>query len=123
MMIGPAPMMRMLSRSVRFPTASAAFRGFLLLHRRASARIRLDALDHQVHEMLEQQPQIVRPRARLRMTLKAEGRPVGAGYALEGAVEERAVCGTQILRERALVHREAVVLARDEHAARVKLRH
>src|SRR5579862_3078203 len=98
MMMGPAPMMRTLSRSVRFPTASAAFRSFLLLHRRAAARIRLDALDHQIHEVLEQEAQIVRPRARLGVPLKPEGRPIGAGQPLERAVEERAVRGAQRLR-------------------------
>src|SRR5208283_3456825 len=58
-----------------------AFRG-LLLDRIASARIRLDALDHQVHEMLEQKPQIMWAGAGLGMALKAEGRPVGVRHAL-----------------------------------------
>src|SRR5450631_4590576 len=98
MMIGPAPMIRMLWMSVRLGmTGCLPFRR-LLLGRIAAAGIRLHALDHEVHEVLEQQAQIMRPGAGLGMPLKAEGRPVGARAPLQRAVEQRPVRGAQSLR-------------------------
>ena len=48
--------------------------------------------------MLEQEAQVVRAGARLRMSLEAEGRLVGALDALQRAVEQRAVRGAQSWR-------------------------
>ena len=59
----------------------------------------------------------------LGMTLEAEGRPVGARDALQRAVEQRAMGGPQVGRQRGLVDREAMVLAGDEHPARVEFQH
>ncbi len=61
--------------------------------------------------------------ARLGVTLEAEGRPIRARDALQGAVEQRAVRRTQRLRQRRLVDREAMVLAGYEYPARIEFRH
>jgi hypothetical protein len=65
---------------------------------------------------------VVRPRARLRVPLEAEGRPVAALDALQGAVEQGAV---RDLHSPAalLVHGEAVVLAGDHDLARAQVLH
>jgi hypothetical protein len=52
-----------------------------------------------VHEVLEQQLQVVRTGAGLGVPLKAEGRPVRARDSLERAVEQRAMRGAQIGRQ------------------------
>src|ERR1700712_1570211 len=109
MMIGPAPMMRMLSRSVLFGMGLPFSR--FLSGGAAVTGIRLDALDHQIQEMLEQQSHVVGAGARLRMPLEAESRPVGARDALIGAVEQGAMCLAQRCGQRARIHREAVILA------------
>src|SRR5450631_1141231 len=120
-MMGPAPIMRMLWRSVllgmELPSSRFLFDGI------AVAGIRLDALDHQVHEMLEQQLQVVRTGTRLGMSLKTERRPVGARDALQRTVEQRAMRGPQVARQRGLVHRETMVLTRYQDPPGVDFQH
>ena len=65
----------------------------------------------------------MRPGAGFRVALEAEGRPVGTRQALQGAVEQRHMRGPQVGRQRRFVHREAVVLAGDGHAAGVQVLH
>src|SRR3990172_8418095 len=101
MMIGPAPMIRMLRMSVRFGISDRppAKRG--TQERRTSARsatkkclcvLRVPGGScgfHQLHKAIEQVADVVRARARLGMALEAERRPVGARHALQAAVEQR----------------------------------
>src|SRR5579872_2683279 len=65
-------------------------------------------------EALEQRLQVVRTGAGLRMTLEAESRPVLQRDSLQRAVEQRAMRGPDILRQRGLIDGEPVVLAGDE---------
>src|SRR5499433_4071314 len=113
MMIGPAPMIRMLWMSVRFGTGSPSARALaqVLL---GELQLRLQAAQHHMIEALEERLQVVRPGARLRVPLEAERRVVGEGEALQAPVEERAVGRAHILRQRRLIDREAVILAGDE---------
>src|SRR5690348_7994696 len=101
MMIGPAPMIRMLSRSVRFGMSP---RSVLLPF-------------HRVDEAIEQVADVVRTGARLRMALEAERGTVLQRDALQAAVEQRLMRDAHVRGQRLLVDREAVVLARDEHVA------
>ena len=80
-----------------------------LAHQRAASAFRdrdlrahqlLQAAHHQEHEVLEERPQVVRARARLRVALEAERRPVRARDALQRAVEQRPVRRLQRLRQR-----------------------
>jgi hypothetical protein len=57
------------------------------------------------------------------MALKTEGRPLGMCDALQRAVEQRAMRGAQGVRQSALVHRETVVLAGDQHVFGIQLLH
>src|SRR5690349_11031864 len=107
MMIGPAPMIRIDSRSVRL-----GMRG-LAGGRGAGGRRVL----HQRDEAVEQVRDVVRARARLRVALEAERRRVEHPQALVAAVEQRAVRDLRVLRQCGLVDREAVVLAGDQDAA------
>src|SRR6185437_7549853 len=132
MTMGPAPMMRMLWRSVlfmrhastRLRQPSRSHRGLLparlLL---GEAQLRLQPPQHQMIEALEERLQIVRARARLRMALETERRPILEGETLERAVEERAVRGPHVGRQRRLVDREAVILAGDEHPPGIEVLH
>src|SRR4051794_18253357 len=99
MTIGPAPMIRMLLRSLRFGIA------------------------HQLCEAIEEIPDVVRTRTRLGMPLETECRAVGAGEPLEGTVEERHVRRPEIVGDRSRIDRKAVVLAGDEHLAGVEVLH
>ena len=65
----------------------------------------------------------MRTGARLRVSLEAESRAVGARDALQRAVEQGAMRRPQRRRQGGLVDRKPVILARDEHASRVELRH
>src|SRR5690348_13997084 len=76
---------------------------------------------HGPHEALEQGLHVVRSGARLGVPLETEGLAVGALHALQRAVEQRAVRGTQVLGEARLVHGEAVVLAGDHHPLSVEV--
>src|SRR5437879_6789587 len=102
MTIGPAPMMSTLLMSVRLGTA---------------------ALLHHLCEAVEEIPDVVRPRARLGVSLKAECRPVGACEALQAAVEEGHVGGLEVRRERVRVDREAVILAGDYDGSALQVLH
>src|SRR5579885_3898544 len=121
MMIGPAPMMRMLRRSVRLgmSTASGLMARLLL----CLAQLRLQAAQHQVIEALEERLQVVRARARLRVALEAECRTILEREALERAVEERAVCGAHVGGQRRFIDGEAVILAGDEHPPGIEVLH
>ena len=68
--------------------------------------------------MVKQGSGIVWAGARLRVPLETEGGPVGAVDALQAAVEQRPVRGTNPIRQAALVHRETVILAGDHDLAR-----
>src|SRR5437879_12990249 len=94
MTIGPAPMMSTLLMSVRLGTA---------------------ALLHHLCEAVEEIPDVVRPRARLGVSLTAECRPVGACEALQAAVEEGHAGGLAGRRERSRGGRRAVAQAGDYH--------
>src|ERR1700692_518596 len=115
MMMGPAPMMRMLWRSLllgmELPSSRFLFDGI------AVAGVRLDALDHQVHEMLEQQLQVMRAGTRFGMSLKTERRSVRARDALQRTVEQRAMGGPQVGGQCGLVHRETMILTRYQDPA------
>src|SRR5687767_10898414 len=102
MTIGPAPMIRMDLMSVRLGT-------LLLLHR--------------FHEALKEVVDVLRARARLRMTLEAERRTVGQLETLEAAVEQRDVSHLRVLWQRRRIDRKTVILARDHHAAGVQILH
>src|ERR1700722_739982 len=88
MTIGPAPMMRMLCRSVRLGMSAAA--GALAQRLFGQFQLRLQAAQHQVVEALEQGLQVMRTGARLGVPLEGEGRAVGEAESLQRAIEERA---------------------------------
>src|SRR5580698_2414424 len=115
MMIGPAPMIRMLWMSVRLPTLLAAAHGHL--------QLRLQAAQDEVIEQLEQRLEVVRSGARLGVPLETECRAVLEGDALQRAVEQRAVRRPDVVRQRRLIDGEAVILAGDEDAAAVQVLH
>src|SRR5580704_15780833 len=121
MMIGPAPMIRMLWMSVRLGTALRAADHLAAQVVLGEPQLGLQAAQHQVVEALEQRLQIVRPRARLGMALEAERRPILEGDALERAVEQRAVRRLDPRRQSRLIDREAVILAGDEHPPRLEV--
>src|SRR6516162_3506534 len=123
MTIGPAPMIRMLWMSVRLGTGSAPARLLAPQVLLGGLQLRLQPPQHQVIEALEQRAQIVRARARFRMALEAEHRALLKGETLQRAIEERAVSRNDPLRQRALIHRKAVILTRDEHASGLELLH
>src|SRR5215469_11703646 len=129
MMIGPAPMIRMLSMSVRFGiTSLAEFAGCSSPRPRLLAsqcvlgelQLRLQTAQHEVIEALEERPHVVRSRARLGMALETEGRAVGESETLERAVEERAMRRLHGRGQRRFIDRETVILAGDEHASRLE---
>src|SRR5690606_25151446 len=102
MTIGPAPMMRMVLRSLRFGIS-------VLLHRS--------------NEPVEQRRNVMRSRTRFRMPLEAERRSVSQRDALVAAVEQRTMGDASVARQRRLVDRETVVLRGDHHAAAVQVDH
>src|SRR5271168_5093454 len=57
------------------------------------------------------------------MSLEAERGAVGTRESLQGAVEQRAMRRTQVVRQGRLIDRETMILARDEHPAGVDLRY
>ena len=99
MMIGPAPMISMLSRSARLGMALGL------------------VFPHQCDEMLKQGFEIVRPRARLRVPLKAERGQGLVPHALQRAVKQRAMRGQQRIRQALLGYGKAVILAADQDPA------
>src|SRR5258706_15932013 len=99
MTIGPAPMIRMLLRSLRF------------------------GIGHQFREAVEQVTDVVRPRARLRVPLEAERRTIGARQSLEGAVEEGHVRGPEVCPQRRRIYGKTVVLAGDHHLPGIEVFH
>ncbi|MNM58894.1 hypothetical protein D3C81_701360 [compost metagenome] len=99
----------MLCRSLRFGMALFILLGAILLN--------------QFNKVVEQTGTIVGARARFGVTLEAEGRTIGAMYALQGAVEQGDVSGTQALRQAVLVHRKPVVLGGDHDGVVVQAFH
>src|SRR5882672_7636925 len=81
-----------------------------LFGRATVAGIRLNTLDHQIHEVLEQQRQIMRAGARLGVPLKTERRTVRARNSLQRAIEQRAMRGPQVGRQSGFVDRKSMVL-------------
>src|SRR5450631_4361759 len=108
MMIGPAPIRRMLSMSVRLGTGREQL---------------LQSLQHQMVEAIKERAHIVRAGTRLRMTLKAKRRVLFEGKSLKRAIKERAMGCAHGVRQRRLVNGEAVILAGDEHPAAVEVLH
>src|SRR2546430_5473456 len=151
MMIGPAPMMRMLSISVllgilvkllRGPAASLFRRSALAVHQctisgLAPGRLAAGplatlseslfvsplALFHHPDKPVEQISQIVRPRARLRVPLEAERWLVGEREPLQRAIEERDVGNARGGRQRRRIDGEAVVLAGNQHLSGILVEH
>src|SRR5271170_6613248 len=101
MTMGPAPMMRMLWMSVRLGMRLASA-GALAQRLFREFQLRLQPAQHEVIEALEERLQIVRPGARLGVSLEAKRRPVVKSEALQRAVKERAVRGLHLLRQRRL---------------------
>src|SRR3954451_15652373 len=99
MTIGPAPMMRMLFRSLRFGIA------------------------HQRGKAVEQITDIVRPGASFGMALEAEGWAIGSCDPLKGTVEERDVRRPQVGAQGCRVDGEAMVLAGNPHLAGIQILH
>src|SRR3546814_8708030 len=104
MMMGPAPIMRMLFRAVRLGMMRYLF-----------------LAGHQADEFVEQHDDVVRARAGFGMALEAEGGTVGELEALQRAVEQRYVRDPRIGRQRGRVDADAVVLAGDEHALGIEV--
>src|SRR5438477_8207119 len=100
MTIGPAPMMRMLSRSVLFGTVF-----------------------HHLGEAIEQISNVMRTRTRFGVTLKTKRWSVGAGKTLEGTVEERNVRRPQGRRNRGRVYGKTVILAGDDDLPGIEVLH
>src|SRR5512143_3371196 len=98
MTMGPAPMMRMLFKSVR-----------------------LGMVGHQLNKSVEQIAHVMRAGARFRMPLETERGGVGASNALQRAVEQRNVGAAQIGGQRRRIHCKAVVLAGDRNAPAVEV--
>src|SRR5262245_28352486 len=88
-----------------------------------SVRLGMLALLHHLREAIEEIPDVVRPRARLRVALEAERGAVGAPEALQAPVEQRYVRGLEVRRQRRRVDREAVILAGDDDAAALQVLH
>src|SRR5260370_36696759 len=65
----------------------------------------------------------MRAGTRFGMALKTERRPVGARNALQRTVEQGAMRGPQVVRQRGLVHRKGVVLTRYQDASGVDLQY
>src|SRR2546423_1573783 len=107
MTIGPGPMIRTDSMSVRLGMVVKLLRYPCQYH---------SSLDlHHRHESIEQIADVVRTRTRLRMALKAECGPIGSRDALQAAVEKGDMRYADVLRERRGVDGEAVILAGDQH--------
>src|SRR5512139_852663 len=98
MTMGPAPMMRMLFRSVR-----------------------LGMVGHQLDKSVEQIAHVVRAGAGFRVALEAECWNVGAGDTLQRTNEQRDMGAANIGGQRRRVHRESMVLARDRHPPAVEV--
>src|SRR5438128_1538475 len=99
MTIGPAPMMRIDLRSLRFGIA------------------------HHLGEAIEQITDVVRSRARFRMALEAERGAISAREPLEGTVEERDMRRPQVPFDGRGIDGKTVVLAGDHYLAAVQVLH
>src|SRR5450759_5545093 len=106
MMIGPAPMIRMLRMSVRFGIRDRPPRT-RERPRKSGTKQYLCVLGgscffvfHQLHEAVEQVTDVVRAGACLGMALEAERGPVGARHALQAALKQRYVGRPQSGRQR-----------------------
>ena len=84
--------------------------------------VRLIVLHHP-NETVKQISNILRPRTGFRVTLEAERGYVGTADALQGAIEQRHMGGTQGIRQGSHIHREAVVLAGNDDALAVQILH
>src|SRR5260370_20306732 len=118
MMIGPAPMMRMLLMSVRFGITAlndcvAVFCALRLCVYLSRYFLRF----HQRDKAIEQVGNIVRSRRRFGVPLEAERGFVGAREALQRAVEQRRVRDLCVSGLRGGIDGETVILRRDHHAA------
>src|SRR5512135_2642825 len=100
MTMGPAPMIRMLFKSVR-----------------------LGMVGHQLNKSVEQIAHVVRAGAGFGVSLKAEGGRVGTRDALQRTVEQRNMGAANIRGKRRRVHRKAVVLTGDRDAPAIEVLH
>src|SRR3990167_5515848 len=100
MMIGPAPMIRMLLMSVRLGMLFGL---------------------HQFDEAVKEVGNIVWPWRRFWVTLETERGLVGAGQTLQGAIKQADVGGTQVGRQSLLVDGKAMVLTGDGDPATVEV--
>src|SRR4030065_2970177 len=98
MTMGPAPMMRMLLRSVR-----------------------LGMVGHHLNKSVEQIAHVMSAGTGFRMPLKAERRRVSARDALQRAVEQRNVGAAQIGGQGRRIHRKTVILTGDRHPTAVEV--
>src|SRR5574340_1384972 len=80
-------------------------------------------VSHQLNESVEQITHVVRAWARFRVSLEAEGGGVGAGDALQRAIEQRDVGAAQVGRHRFRVHRKTVVLTGDGDTPAIEVLH
>src|ERR1700752_1716485 len=101
--------------------ATLAGRGSLSVLAFRHLQLQLQSAQHQVVESLEQRLQVVRTGAGFGVPLETERRPVLEGQPLQRPVEQRAVCGLDIGRERRLIDREAMILTGDEDAAGIQI--
>src|SRR5688572_23576190 len=125
MTIGPAPMIRIERRSVRFGMASnetrdGGYRLRRLSFHPAACGFRLV---HQRREPIKKVVDVVRPGARLRMPLKAERGTIGERETLQAAVEQRDVRNACVRGQGGGVDGETMILARDHHAASFEVLH
>ncbi len=72
---------------------------------------------HHGDKAIKQRRYIARARAGFRVALKAKRRAVGTLNTLQGAIEQRAVCGTHVAGQGGFISGKAVVLAGDHHRA------
>src|SRR5258708_15990185 len=92
----------------------------------AAPRIRMDWRSvlfgiHHHREAVEQVADIVRPGARFRMPLKTERRSVNTRQALQRAVEQRYMSGSERRRQRSRINSKTMVLAGDDYAPGVEI--
>src|SRR5208283_4384640 len=83
----------------------------------AQPRVRLQALDHHVQELLEQVAQVPRAGTCLRMALEAERGAVRALKSLQRTIEQRDVGRANIVRKSRGIYCKSMILAGNKHSA------
>src|SRR5882724_923193 len=108
MTIGPAPMIKIRCRSVRFGIGRRALAARLL---------------HHLYESIKEVTDIVRARARLGMPLETEGRPIGAAKTLQRSIKQRDVGDLAVSGQACRIDCKTVVLRRDQDLAALEVLH